>query len=748
MADVRIKYKVDKGELVLARRELEKIKKELGLIDDESKKTNTGLGSMSKGLKGVAVGIAAAFTVDRLIDFGRRVIEVTAEFQRLQAVLTTTLGSRSQAQAAFTRIQQFASQTPFQVSALTDSFVRLANQGFVPTNDELRKLGDLASSTGKQFDQLTEALIDAQVGEFERLKEFGIRASKEGENVTFAFKGVETQVAFTNEAIRDYILSLGELNGVSGSMEAVSQTLGGQISNLEDSFDALFFAIGSASGGIIKDVLTALGEAVEFATRLVNLANGVSNVAANELNKLNEEFGDLKTAEDYGEAIREIERRLKETNQALENNITQQDLLKSSQSDATTSTQNLAGTIDEAALAAKAASDDYADLAKELGATGEATEDTEGAAGKTIKTFSELSSEIDLQAVQVKVLADFLEQLREKLAQVGREQQALADVQRKTFKDEIDFEDRAKKQREERIEQFTSLTDANADLNRELIKTNEITERNADRQKELTEEELKQIAKKEAAYQALNEAIDILGNEIFERQQERLDLELERFNQEQEARIEKLEAERDRQLEIAGSSAEARKAIEQKFARDKAAIDEELAAKEREIRIRQARADKAQALFNIAIDTARGIVNALAALRPELAVAIGVVGGIQAAAVASRPIPKFAKGVLNLQGGTPGRDSVPSLLMPGESVMTTAETRDFMPTLKAIRENRIDPALLNAVAEGKGGGSRAEIHNNIIEVPRDNVVWDEDGFSLYMHRKSSTVQKKGIRYKC
>jgi len=56
------------------------------------------------------------------------------------------------------------------------------------------KLGDLASSTGKSFDQLAEAVLDAQTGEFERLKEFGIKASANGDKVTFSFKEQKTTV--------------------------------------------------------------------------------------------------------------------------------------------------------------------------------------------------------------------------------------------------------------------------------------------------------------------------------------------------------------------------------------------------------------------------------------------------------------------------------------------------------------------------------------------------------------------------
>jgi hypothetical protein len=62
--------------------------------------------------------------------------------------------------------------------------------------------------------------------------------------VTFTFKGVQTQTKFTNEAIREYLTSLGDLQGVSGSMAAISGTLGGQISNLGDAYDNLLNTIG------------------------------------------------------------------------------------------------------------------------------------------------------------------------------------------------------------------------------------------------------------------------------------------------------------------------------------------------------------------------------------------------------------------------------------------------------------------------------------------------------------------------
>jgi hypothetical protein len=272
--DIKIRYDIDLSKLQQASSqfdkltseerqliaELGKLKKQFEDVGDKAtkagKSSGDALGGMGQVASKLGPAIAGIFAADKIIDFGKQVIAVTAEFQKLAAVLKNTLGSESAALGAMTRIQEFASQTPFSVQELTQSFVKLANQGFTPTNAQLRKLGDLASSTGKSFDQLTEAIIDAQTGEFERLKEFGIRASKAGDNVTFTFKGVQTQTKFTNDAIREYITSLGDLQGVSGSMAAISQTLEGQTSNLGDAWDSLLNTIGNSLGPVYSKTLT------------------------------------------------------------------------------------------------------------------------------------------------------------------------------------------------------------------------------------------------------------------------------------------------------------------------------------------------------------------------------------------------------------------------------------------------------------------------------------------------------------
>lgn len=214
----------------------------------------------------ITSAIAGAFSVSAVIGFGKEVLKATAEYQKFQAVLSNTLGSSALANLKLKELQDFAAKTPFGVNELTGAFVKLANSGFKPTGDEMTRLGDLASSTGKSFDQLAEAIIDAQTGEFERLKEFGVRAKDAGDSVIFTYKGVQTQVEKTSDSIRNYITSLGAAEGTSGAMAKISETLGGKISNLGDSWDQMLIVVGGNTEGVFNSAIDIIGDAIDSIT--------------------------------------------------------------------------------------------------------------------------------------------------------------------------------------------------------------------------------------------------------------------------------------------------------------------------------------------------------------------------------------------------------------------------------------------------------------------------------------------------
>jgi hypothetical protein len=234
---------------------------------NETERTHGRVNALNGAFKFFATA-AAGFS---LVQVGSEIISTLSEFEKFEAVLTNTLGSKSAAQKALNEISDFAARTPYQVDALTGAYVKLANRGFKPTVAEMTKLGDLASSTGKGFDQLAEAMLDAETFEFERLKEFGVTAKQTNKDVTFSFKGVQTTVGKNSEEMRKYMLSLGDVVGVSGAMAAISKTTGGQISNLKDKVTQLYLNIGqklkpAITGAIqfFSDTIAVLGDFVNW----------------------------------------------------------------------------------------------------------------------------------------------------------------------------------------------------------------------------------------------------------------------------------------------------------------------------------------------------------------------------------------------------------------------------------------------------------------------------------------------------
>ncbi|MBV5334179.1 MAG: hypothetical protein JZU49_00045 [Sulfuricurvum sp.] len=217
-----------------------------------------GVGAVN-GVFGVFKGLLPALGVGALVgglkSLFTNIVSVRKEFEKYEAVLTNTLGSNKAARQEMQMLQDFASETPFALTELTGAFVKLTNYGLKPSKEEMRKYGDIAASVGKGFDQFAEAMADAVTGEFERLKEFGIKAKKEGDKISFTFKEQTTVVDNNATSIKNYISGLGDLQGVSGSMAAIAGTLGGKISNMGDAWDGLMNTLGSGTSGVMIDVI-------------------------------------------------------------------------------------------------------------------------------------------------------------------------------------------------------------------------------------------------------------------------------------------------------------------------------------------------------------------------------------------------------------------------------------------------------------------------------------------------------------
>lgn len=185
-----------------------------------------------------AASVGAAALTAGLGMLGRNVINTSAQFEAFETTLITIEGSADRAKKAMSWIAEFGKTTPYEVAQVTEAFVRLKAYGIDPiADDTLRTLGDTASAMGKPLMSAVEAIADAATGEFERMKEFGLKAKQQGDEVTFSWskngKDVSQTVKKTSEDIRGFILqNFGERFG--GAMDRQSKTWVGMWSNLVD----------------------------------------------------------------------------------------------------------------------------------------------------------------------------------------------------------------------------------------------------------------------------------------------------------------------------------------------------------------------------------------------------------------------------------------------------------------------------------------------------------------------------------
>jgi len=216
-----------------------------------------GISMSAKNIGLSLAGVAASYvSIDRLINTQRT-------FDKLNAGLITATGSAEGAAAAFDSLQKFAKETPYGLEQSVGAFIKLTNLGLKPSEAALTSYGNTAAAMGKDLDQMIEAVADATTGEFERLKEFGIKASQENGKVSLTFKGQTTTIRNNAKEIEKYLLDLGNVD-FAGAMENRMKTLDGSIANLEDTIDGLFLKVSqSGIGDAIKAGVDGASESLE-----------------------------------------------------------------------------------------------------------------------------------------------------------------------------------------------------------------------------------------------------------------------------------------------------------------------------------------------------------------------------------------------------------------------------------------------------------------------------------------------------
>ena len=248
-----------------------------------------------RSLSGVVKLLGAALAGIALTELVTGFINTARESERLNAQLLTATGSASAAARAYAELTEFAVSTPFQMNQAIEGFAKLQNLGLDPTIEALTSFGNTSVAMGKELNDMIEAVADASTFEFERLKEFGIKSSQQGDSVIFTFRGVKTEIEKDAKAIVGYLTDIGNVE-FAGAMDAQMQGVSGAMANLNA-------ATSSLSSVFVEALTPAFSAAINMIAKFIEKVSDATR-------EVLEFFGVIRSDE-----IKELESELKKVNE-------------------------------------------------------------------------------------------------------------------------------------------------------------------------------------------------------------------------------------------------------------------------------------------------------------------------------------------------------------------------------------------------------------------------------------------------
>ena len=216
-------------------------------INSYADKANTAF----KRVTAVAAGVTAALGAAAIKTGFSEALDLEGYKMQLETATKDTKKASEIMQYAI----DMANKTPFEGGELVEGAAKFEAMG-LSAKKWLTYAGDMAAATNKNFDQSVEALIDAQTGELERLKEFGITKAMILEKGEKMFAGV--QIANNNgqivnqEKFNEAMLALME-DKFSGGMEKQATTIRGMWSTVTGGTkNALANILGMQNDGTVK----------------------------------------------------------------------------------------------------------------------------------------------------------------------------------------------------------------------------------------------------------------------------------------------------------------------------------------------------------------------------------------------------------------------------------------------------------------------------------------------------------------
>lgn len=273
------------------------------------------VGDIKPKLKSLAMAVTAAFSIKKLVDFGRQSIETASDLAEVQNVVDTAFGESKQ------KMEDFADTAvkTYGISKLTakqtgSNFMAMA-AGMGLANDSASDMAmaltglsaDMASFYNVGQDVASTALKSIFTGETETLKQFGIVMTDANLQAYALSKGITKSTADMSQAEKvqlryNYVMSQTAL--AQGDFAKTSDSWANQTRILSEQWKEFGATIGTVLMNVLLPAVKTINSVL---SQLISLAQGAARA-------LSEAFGfELSNSADKAQSI------VKSTSQAADN---------------------------------------------------------------------------------------------------------------------------------------------------------------------------------------------------------------------------------------------------------------------------------------------------------------------------------------------------------------------------------------------------------------------------------------------
>lgn len=246
-----------------------------------AKNANVNTSNLLKNARRLASAFGVAFSVQGLVNFGKKLVETRGEFEMQFVAMKQIIGDVDATTKIWNQTMQQALQSPFRAMQLVDYTKKLAAYRIETDKlfDTTKRLADVSAGLGVDMGRLILAYGQVKAANFLRASEVrqfteaGVNIYGELSKYLSEVNGRLISTAEVAEMVQKRMVSFADVEeifkrmtdegGVFFNMQEVqADTVKGQLNKLHDAYDQMLNTIGQANQGAIRDLVQAANDLV------------------------------------------------------------------------------------------------------------------------------------------------------------------------------------------------------------------------------------------------------------------------------------------------------------------------------------------------------------------------------------------------------------------------------------------------------------------------------------------------------